>query len=92
MTTISSLRDFIVDFTKLHDADIGAQRLQTEGAKLLHRLISHDDWLPDEFAQPNPERYSQYLLHCDPLERFSVVSFVWGPGQKTPCTIIVYGV
>jgi predicted metal-dependent enzyme (double-stranded beta helix superfamily) len=30
------------------------------------------------------ERYQQYLLHCDPLERFSVVSFVWGPGQKTP--------
>src|SRR5690606_19453619 len=23
-------------------------------------------------------------LHCDPLERFSVVSFVWMPGQKTP--------
>jgi predicted metal-dependent enzyme (double-stranded beta helix superfamily) len=28
--------------------------------------------------------YRQYLLHCDPLERFSVVSFVWGPGQTTP--------
>ena len=28
--------------------------------------------------------YRQYLLHCDPLERFSVVSFVWGPGQRTP--------
>ena len=24
------------------------------------------------------------LLHCDPMERFSVVSFVWAPGQKTP--------
>ena len=23
-------------------------------------------------------------LHADPLERFSVVSFVWGPGQRTP--------
>ena len=27
---------------------------------------------------------SQYLLYCDPEERFSVVSFVWGPGQSTP--------
>jgi len=25
-----------------------------------------------------------YLLYCDPLERFSVVSFVWLPGQRTP--------
>ncbi len=23
-------------------------------------------------------------MWCDPLERFSVVSFVWGPGQTTP--------
>jgi predicted metal-dependent enzyme (double-stranded beta helix superfamily) len=29
-------------------------------------------------------RYQQYLLHCDSRERFSVVSFVWGPGQRTP--------
>ena len=29
-------------------------------------------------------RYRQNLLHCDPAERFSVVSFVWGPGQQTP--------
>ena len=47
-------------------------------------MITHDDWLPDEFARPDPEHYRQYLLYCDPLERFSVVSFVWGPGQQTP--------
>ena len=28
--------------------------------------------------------YQQYLLYADPKDRFSVVSFVWGPGQKTP--------
>lgn len=54
------------------------------GEALLQDLIDHDDWLPDEFAAPSPQSYRQYLLHCDPLERFSVVSFVWGPGQKTP--------
>ncbi|MBM3572515.1 MAG: cysteine dioxygenase, partial [Alphaproteobacteria bacterium] len=48
------------------------------------RLIQVDDWLPPAFAAPSPERYQQYLLHCDPRERFSVVSFVWGPGQTTP--------
>lgn len=51
---------------------------------LLQALIARDDWLPDVFATPHPDHYQQYLLHCDPLERFSLVSFVWGPGQRTP--------
>ena len=51
---------------------------------LLKQLIQQDDWLPDTFAQPSPERYQQYLLYADPDDRFSVVSFVWGPGQSTP--------
>jgi predicted metal-dependent enzyme (double-stranded beta helix superfamily) len=50
----------------------------------LAELIAHDDWLADEYAVPQAHFYQQYLLHCDPAERFSVVSFVWGPGQKTP--------
>ncbi len=55
-----------------------------EGGNLLHELVRHDDWLPESAALPHPQYYQQHLLHCDPLERFSVVSFVWGPGQKTP--------
>lgn len=55
-----------------------------EGERLLGELVSHDDWLPDEFATASSEGYRQYLLYCDPLERFSVASFVWGPGQTTP--------
>ncbi|MBU3648363.1 MAG: hypothetical protein FGM56_09845, partial [Limnohabitans sp.] len=54
------------------------------GKVLLGELVAHDDWLPDDYAQPNPERYQQYLLYADPEDRFSVVSFVWGPGQSTP--------
>lgn len=51
---------------------------------LMQALVSHDDWLPEACAQPHPQFYQQYLLYGDPLERFSVVSFVWGPGQQTP--------
>lgn len=47
-------------------------------------LIAVDDWLPEEFTRPHPQFYQQYLLYADPGSRFSVVSFVWGPGQKTP--------
>jgi 3-mercaptopropionate dioxygenase len=55
-----------------------------EGATLLIALVANDDWLPDECALVSTEGYRQYLLHCDARERFSIVSFVWGPGQKTP--------
>jgi len=58
--------------------------LLEQGAKALASLVRHDDWLEDEFARCNAGRYRQYLLYCDPLRRFSVVSFVWGPGQRTP--------
>ncbi|WP_198377650.1 cysteine dioxygenase [Neoroseomonas rubea] len=83
MTDIKPLRDFIRDMTRLADEAATEQRWLTEGAALLRRLVAKDDWLPEDCAVPGP-RYRQYLLHCDPLERFCVVSFVWGPGQKTP--------
>lgn len=51
---------------------------------LLADLVRHDDWLPDRFARPSDEAYRQYLLYRDPQGRFSVVSFVWQPGQTTP--------
>ncbi len=85
MTSIARLRNFVRAFTLLVDQSGNDEaRIFSHGRALLSELISHDDWLPEEFAQPNPEHYQQYLLHCDPLERFSVVSFVWGPGQTTP--------
>lgn len=56
----------------------------TKGKKLLENLIAIDDWLPEAFTQTHPQYYQQYLLYADPLDRFSIVSFVWGPGQKTP--------
>lgn len=50
----------------------------------LATLIANDDWLPAEFRRAHPEYYQQYLLYCDPYERFSIQSFIWGPGQATP--------
>ena len=55
-----------------------------EGGALLRELVAQDDWLAQEYTQPHPQFYQQYLLHACPQGRFSVVSFVWGPGQKTP--------
>ncbi len=86
-TTVSSPRflHFIEQFDKLIDKVNGQEDLiLAEGKLLLHDLVANDDWLPDCCAQPHPQYYQQYLLHADPADRYSVVSFVWGPGQKTP--------
>ena len=80
----AKLRDFIAAMTELAGQGLTEAPLLDKAKPLLAALVAQDDWLPEDFAKPNPERYSQYLLHCDPLERFSVVSFVWGPGQRTP--------
>lgn len=79
------LSRFIDDFTRLCDSAAQDEaRMLEEGQQLLAELIAVDDWLPAQYAEPDPARYRQYLLHCDPQQRFSLVSFVWGPGQATP--------
>ena len=83
-TSLAPLRRFVVAFTQLIERNPEEALVLKEGRAILSRLLEEDSWLPDDYAQPHPDHYQQYLLHCDPLERFSVVSFVWGPGQKTP--------
>jgi len=79
------LRNFVADFTRLANELEGSEEKYLEvGKALLADLIRVDDWLPEAFARESPLHYQQYLLHCDPLERFSVVSFVWDKGQETP--------
>jgi predicted metal-dependent enzyme (double-stranded beta helix superfamily) len=78
------LRAFIGALAELIDSNPREGDLLHRGGKLLGQLVSHDDWLPEDFARPDPERYQQYLLHADSRQRFSIVSFVWGPGQSTP--------
>ncbi|PLP98908.1 cysteine dioxygenase family protein [Cupriavidus pauculus] len=81
---LAPLRDFITAFSALLDQQPAEPRILEEGGRLLAKLVARDDWLPDTYAQPHPEYYQQMLLHCDSAERFSIVSFVWGPGQRTP--------
>ena len=75
-------------FLKGMDALVGQHQAEAElleGCEaLLKRLVAVDDWLPSTHAVPHPQFYQQYALHVDPLDRYSVVSFVWGPGQRTP--------
>jgi len=81
---IERLRQFIDELTRLVEAGTDEAKIIERGGAALRSLVRVDDWLPPEFAEPSAEHYRQYLLYCDPRERFSVVSFVWGPGQRTP--------
>ena len=78
------LQHFVTQLDALLKSTTDEAAILASGKPLLAELVAKDDWLPSEYAQPNPERYQQFLLYADPDERFSVVSFVWGPGQATP--------
>ncbi len=85
MTIPSRLLDFVAAMTRLCDGRVTDEsQLLERATPLMRDLVAHDDWLPDAVAVPHPQYYQQHLLYGDPLDRFSLVSFVWGPGQKTP--------
>ncbi len=78
------LHTFVSQLDALLASTSDEAAILASGKNLLADLVAQDDWLPNEYAQSNPERYQQFLLYADPDDRFSVVSFVWGPGQATP--------
>ena len=78
------LKDFVAQVTSLVEAGNDEPRILAGARAAMERLVANDDWLPEEMTKPHPQYYQQYLLYADPQDRFSVVSFVWGPGQKTP--------
>jgi predicted metal-dependent enzyme (double-stranded beta helix superfamily) len=86
MSELERLPPPLRDFVQGLDALAGAPEadMVDRGGALLRELLRDDAWLPPEAAQPDPQYYRQYLLYRDPRARFSVVSFVWGPGQATP--------
>jgi predicted metal-dependent enzyme (double-stranded beta helix superfamily) len=81
---LSSLQEFVASFTSRVDTGPGEAVLMKDGAELLKKLVSGTEWLAPELRASGSDPYRQYLLYCDPAERFSVVCFVWAPGQGTP--------
>ncbi len=81
---LDPLRTFVRGMAAVVEQPADEPTVLAEGTRLLIDLVATDGWLPDSHAAPDPDRYRQYLLYRDPAARFSVVSFVWGPGQRTP--------
>lgn len=84
MAGIARLRAFITDAIRIVDSETDEAAVLAQLGSKLQTLIGVDDWLPPAYAVTDGKAYQQYLLYADPLERFSIVSFVWGPGQGTP--------
>lgn len=79
---IGAFANGLTELVQRFDGD--EEALLERARPLLAKLVARDDWLDDAFAAPDDIYYRQYLLYLDPRARFSVVSFVWGPGQHTP--------
>src|SRR5581483_10902895 len=74
--SITRLREFVGAMTRLVEHEGNAEGAAMAPARaLLEELVMHDDWLPEPFAASDPQRYRQYLLYGDPLDRFTLVSF-----------------
>lgn len=64
--------------------------------RLLRLLVADRDWLQEKYRRAIPSKpYAQYLLYRPADHAFSVVAFVWNPGQGSPihdhCTWGVIG-
>ncbi|SDE28661.1 Predicted metal-dependent enzyme of the double-stranded beta helix superfamily [Paenibacillus sp. UNCCL117] len=51
---------------------------------LLEQLLQNKNLIPAPYRTPRPDKYAQYLLYKPDDEAFSVIAFVWGPGQVAP--------
>jgi predicted metal-dependent enzyme (double-stranded beta helix superfamily) len=80
----SSLLMFVQEMSRMLQGKPKEPEILTRGSALLATLVANDNWLPEQFTRAHLQHYQQYLLYADPLDLFSIVSFVWGPGQKTP--------
>ncbi len=80
----SPLATFVQRLSELLEGSSEESEILDRGGRELGALVERDDWLGEAWTTPDPVRYRQNLLYCEPQGRFSVVSFVWGPGQSTP--------
>lgn len=89
-----------VDFISAVASVIGPRRGSEETVRaiepLVRSLVAEHGWLQEKYRRPiSFKPYAQYLLYRPPDHTFSVVSFVWNPGQGSPihdhCTWGVIG-
>lgn len=83
-TVMSPLEQFTSEVSNILQSGKEEAAFLPEIGESMKKLVAQDNWLNEDYAKPHPEYYQQYLLYAAPDDSFSVVSFVWGPGQQTP--------
>ena len=74
-TNAARFRAFVAALDELvGSAGSDEARILDQGEKLLAGLVLHDDWLPEEFAKPEPGTYRQYLALDD-----DILAAAYGP-------------
>ena len=82
--SVYGMNEFIADVAgTLPTCPTDMERIQAV-KPLLARLLGNKNALGPELKAPLQESYAQYLVHKADDDSFSIVSFVWLPGQSTP--------
>jgi len=79
-----ALAAFIAEVEALVAAKHEVHHLARAVEKRLPQLLADPDFLAPEYREPSPDSYRSHLLAVAPSRKFSVVSLVWLPGQRTP--------
>ena len=61
-----------------------AARCRNVKQVLIDVVGSGEQFVPQPFLEPAPDRYARRLLHRDPEGRYTVLVMVWDRGQGTP--------
>src|SRR5262245_22396699 len=82
--TVYGLDQFITDVSMaLPKCRTDMDRIRTV-QPMLARLLRNKSALEERFRAPLRHSSAQYLVHKPEDDSFSIVSFVWLPGQATP--------
>jgi 3-mercaptopropionate dioxygenase len=78
------LNELIERLDKAVESDLGNECCPAVKSVLEDVVRSGEDFVPESYMRPNPDRYARRLLHRDPQGRYSVLVMVWDVGQGTP--------
>ncbi|OJF18413.1 MAG: hypothetical protein A6D91_06460 [Bacillaceae bacterium G1] len=84
MSAVEALHEFDRSLREVMQTTQEYPEIVERARPLLKKLLSAPHLLPEEYRRSRPDKYRQYLLYKPEDEAFSVIGFVWGPGQTSP--------
>jgi predicted metal-dependent enzyme (double-stranded beta helix superfamily) len=82
-TLTPAIAALAADVDRVVRSDAPAIDVARDVAGALTPALARPDLLDAEHQRGRTECYTQHVLYVDPASRFSIVSLVWLPGQRT---------